>query len=323
MAVLFVAFAMLANRGAEMLSQYKSVTREAFNQVALRQDRPEALLTLTGTMLQSSIVVVAPIVLAIMVTGLAVNLVQVGPGFNMSAVAPNLSKLNPLTGLQRLFSPKALVEVVKAVVKLSVTGFVAYQVIMANIPNLVALQTASPEGALVHLGGIIMEIAQKCGLALVAMAIADYAYQKRSFENSLKMTKQEVKEEAKAAEGNPQVKGKIKQMQRQYALRRMMQSVPLADVVVTNPTHYAVAIEYKPKRNQAPIITAKGQDLVAENIKRIARESGVPVLESPPLARALYRAVEIGDTVPPAMYQAVAEVLAFIYRLKGAEPEPV
>ncbi|HEX2922766.1 MAG TPA: flagellar biosynthesis protein FlhB [Chloroflexota bacterium] len=320
-AVLFVSLYMLANRGPEILSLYKSIAREAFTQVAWRQDRPDALLSLTGTMLLSSAAVIAPIVLMIMLTGVAVNLVQVGPGFSMEVVSPNLSKLNPIPGMQRLFSPKALVEVVKSIVKLGVTGFVAYQVIMANVPNLVALQAASPEGALIHLGGIIMEIGQKCGLALVIMAIADYIYQKRSFENSLKMTKQEVKEEAKAAEGNPQVKGKIKQLQRQYALRRMMQSVPQADVVVTNPTHYAVAIEYKSKRNQAPLVTAKGQNLVAQNIKRVAREHGVPVLENPPLARALYRSVEIGDAIPPAMYQAVAEVLAFIYRLKGTDPD--
>jgi len=322
-AVLFAGLSMLANRGPEVLSMYKSVAREAFYQVGWRQDRPEALLALTGTMLGSSAAAIAPMVLGIMLTSLAVNLVQVGPMFSMSVISFNMGKLNPLTGMQRLFSPRALMELVKSIVKLGVMAFVAYQVVMSRYPTLVSLQAASPEGMLSYLGGIIMELGQKCGLALVLMAVADYIYQRRSFENSLKMSKQDVKDETRMAEGNPQVRGRIRQLQRQYALRRMMQSVPHADVVVTNPTHYAVAIEYKPDRNEAPLVTAKGQNLVAENIKRVAREHGVPVLENPPLARALHRSVEIGDSIPPAMYQAVAEVLAFIYRLKGKEPEPV
>jgi flagellar biosynthetic protein FlhB len=134
------------------------------------------------------------------------------------------------------------------------------------------------------------------------------------------MTREEVKEEAKQAEGNPQIKAKLRSLQRQYARARMMHAVPHADVVVTNPTHYAVALEYKPQKMQAPLVTAKGQMLIAEQIKRVAREHGVPVVENPPLARALYASVEIGDAIPPEMYQAVAEVLAFIYRLRRQQP---
>ncbi len=319
-AALFVALMMMNSRAPEMLKQYAAVTRGAFLQIADRSDRPEALFSLAITMLVSSLLVVAPMVLAVALAGVAMNVVQVGPMFSTEVLKPKLGKLNPITGLRRLWSPRVFMELAKSFTKLAVTGFVAYQVIMERYWMLAGLQTASPEGALAFLGGTILEIGQKCGVALLVMAAADYVYQRRSHESSLKMTKEEVKEEARQAEGNPQVKGKIRGLMRQYARSRMMQAVPHADVVVTNPTHYAVALEYKSQKMQAPVVVAKGQMLVAEQIKRVAKEHGVPVVENPPLARALYGSVEIGDAIPPAMYQAVAEVLAFIYRLRHPEP---
>lgn len=322
MAVLFVGLLMLNSRAPEMLMQYSVMARQAFLQVGVRAERPEALLSLAMDMLSTSALMIAPMVLAVAATGVAMNLVQVGPMFSTEVIKPDLAKLNPLQGIKRLWSPRVLVELAKSVTKLAVTGFVAFQVIRERYWMLSGLQAASPEGALAILGGTILEIGQKCGLALLVMAAADYLYQRRSHESSLKMTKEEVKEEAKAAEGNPHVRGKIRQLQRQYARNRMMHNVPHADVVVTNPVHYAVALEYKPPRMQAPVVTAKGQLLVAEQIKRVAKEHGVPVVENPPLARALYHSVEIGEDIPPTLYQAVAEVLAFIYRLRNPGEAP-
>lgn len=318
-AALFVGMWMLTSKAPDLVNAYATVSRESFRQIALRGERPEAVLSLAMTLLASSVLVVAPVVLAVAITGMASNVVQVGPMFSTEVLKPDLNKLNPIVGIRRLWSPRIFMELVKAVAKISVMGFVAFQVVRERYWMLVGLQSASPTGALAMLGSIMLEIAQKCGMALLVMAAADYLYQKRSYEGSLKMTKQEVKEEAKQQEGNPQIKGKIRSLQRQYARSRMMQSVPNADVVVTNPTHYAVALEYKPSKMQAPVVTAKGQMLVAEQIKRVAKEHGVPVVENPPLARALYGSVEIGDAVPPEMYQAVAEVLAFIYRLRHPE----
>ncbi|MHB0868166.1 MAG: flagellar biosynthesis protein FlhB [Chloroflexota bacterium] len=317
--VLFAGMMLLSSRAPELLGQYAAVTREAFLHLAVRNERPEAVLSLSMSLLASSALVLAPVVLGVAVAGTAIGVVQVGPMFSTEVLKPNLAKLNPLMGLQRMWSPRIFMELFKSATKLSVVGFVAYQVIRERYGMLVGLQAASAEGALGVLGGIMMEIAQKCGIALLIMAVADYIYQRRSHESSLKMTKEEIKEEGKQAEGNPQVKGKIRSLQRQMARSRMMQAVPHADVVVTNPTHYAIALEYKPPRMQAPVVVAKGQNLVAERIKRVAKEHGVPVVENPPLARALHASVEIGDAIPPAMYQAVAEVLAFIYRLRGSE----
>ncbi len=319
-AVLFVSMWMLSSRAGDLVNAYSTVTREAFRLLALRGERPEAVLSMAMTLLVTGIMVVVPVVLAVAVTGMAVNVVQVGPMFSAQVLKPDLAKLNPITGIKRLWSPRIFMELAKAMVKITVVAFVAQQVIRERYWMLEGLQVASPTGALATLGSIMLELAQKCGLALLVMAAADYFYQKRSYESGLMMTKEEVKEEAKAAEGNPQVKGKIRSLQRQLARSRMMQSVPHADVVVTNPTHYAVAVEYKPQKMQAPLVTAKGQMLVAQNIKRVAKEHGVPVVENPPLARALYASVEIGDAIPPEMYQAVAEVLAFIYKLRHPEP---
>jgi len=319
-AALFVGMWMLNSKAGDLVNGYAAVTREAFREMALRGERPEAVLSLAATLLVTGAMVVAPVVLAVGVTGIAVNALQVGPMFSVEVLKPNLGKLNPITGLRRLWSPRVLLELLKAAGKLAVVGFVAYQVIIERYPTIAALQYASPTGALVTLGSVILEIAQKCGVVLLVMAAADYVYQKRSYESSLMMTREEVKEEAKQAEGNPQIKAKLRSLQRQYARARMMHAVPHADVVVTNPTHYAVALEYKPQKMQAPLVTAKGQMLIAEQIKRVAREHGVPVVENPPLARALYASVEIGDAIPPEMYQAVAEVLAFIYRLRRQQP---
>ena len=315
-AVLFVGLWMLNSKAMELLNSYSSITQEAFREIASRGERPEAVLSLGMTLLVNSLLVIAPLVLSVGIAGVVANMVQVGPMFSTQVLKPDFNKLNPVTGIRRLWSPRILVELAKSAVKLAVLAFIAYQVIKEKYWVLAGLQSATPVGALATISGVILEIGQKCGVALLVMAVADYVYQRRSFESGLMMTKEEVKEEAKSAEGNPTIKGKIRSLQRPYARTRMMQNVPHADVVVTNPTHYAVALEYKPPKMQAPVVVAKGQMLVAEQIKRVAKEHGVPVIENPPLARALHRSVEIGDAVPPELYQAVAEVLAFIYRLK-------
>ena len=315
-AILFAGLLTLNSRAADLVGQYASVSRAAFLQLRVRDERPDAVLALAGSLIWSCAAAIAPLVLAAMATAIVINLVQVGPLLSLEAVKPNLGKLNPVEGLKRMWSGRALVELAKSALKLSVTAFVAYQVIRERYSELVALQAASALGALGTVGGIILEVGVKCGLAMLVMAAGDYAYQRRSLENSLKMSREDIKEEFRQSEGDPHVKGKLRQMAKQFASRRMMQRVPHADVVITNPVHLAVALEYKPPRMQAPVVIAKGQLLVAEQIKRVAREHGVPVIENRPLAQALYRSVDIGMAIPPALYQAVAEVLAFIYRLR-------
>ena len=256
-----------------------------------------------------------PIMLAILFIGLAINFYQVGLHFNTESMEPKLDKLNPINGFGRIFSKRALVEMLKSIFKIIVIGAALYVVLIDHVMSSPQFIFFGLETSLGQIADIIFNMAFKiCGLILV-LGVIDLAYQKWQTTQDLKMTKQEVKDEFKQSEGDPQIKGKIKQKQRQMAMARMMQEVPKADVIVTNPTHFAVALEYH-KGMVAPRVLAKGQDLVAQRIKEIAREAGVAIVENKPLARALFASTEIGDVVPQELYQAVAEVLAYVYRLK-------
>ena len=256
-----------------------------------------------------------PIMIAIMLIGLSINFFQVGLQFNTEAMEPKLDKLNPINGFGRIFSKRALVEMLKSIFKIIVIGSALYVVLIDHVLSMPQFIFFGLENSLGQIADIIFGMAFKiCGVILV-LGVIDLSYQKWQTTQDLKMTKQEVKDEFKQSEGDPQIKGKIKQKQRQMAMARMMQEVPKADVIVTNPTHFAVALEYH-KGMVAPRVLAKGQDLVAQRIKDIAREAGVAIVENKPLARALYASTEIGDSVPQELYQAVAEVLAYVYRLK-------
>lgn len=260
-----------------------------------------------------------PIMVLIMLIGLGINFYQVGLNFNTEAMEPKLSKLNPINGFGRIFSKRSLVELVKSLFKIVVIGAALYTVLIDHIMSLPQFIYLDLEASLGQISGIVFGMAFRvCGLIMI-MGVLDLCYQKWQTTQDLKMSKQEVKDEMKQSEGDPQIKGKIKQKQRQMAMARMMQEVPKADVIITNPTHLAVALEYH-RGMMAPVVLAKGQDFVAQRIKEIAREAGVTIVENKPLARTLYASVEIGDPVPQELYQAVAEVLAYVYRLKRRRP---
>lgn len=256
-----------------------------------------------------------PIMLVIMCTGLGVNIFQTGMNFSTEPLEFKPEKLNPIEGFGRIFSKRSLVELLKSLFKIIVIGFFVFLYLKAEILQMPKLIYLDLRAALAFIGTVIFDLAFQVIGVILMMAVFDFAYQKWQFIQDMKMTKQEVKEEFKQMEGDPQIKGKIKQKQRQMAMQRMMREVPKADVIVTNPTHFAVALKYE-KGMQAPIVVAKGQDLVAQKIKSIARDAGVTVVENPPLARALFAAVDIGGSVPPELYKSVAGVLAYVYRLK-------
>ncbi|WP_371369002.1 Flagellar biosynthetic protein FlhB [Sporomusa rhizae] len=258
---------------------------------------------------------ILPILLVIMIISMAVNYMQVGFMFSTEILMPDFNKINPLSGFQRLFSKRSLVELFKALFKVSIIGYFIYRFAVIktdDIPRFIKMELID---SLKLAGSLVIDLAFQIIAVMMVLAAFDYFYQWWQHNQSLKMSKQEVKEEFKQTEGNPQIKSKIKEKQRAIAMRRMMQEIPKADVVVTNPTHLAIALKYE-KNMAAPVVLAKGQDLVAERIKQVARENRVAVVENKPLARALYPIVEIGDVVPPELYQAVAEVLAYVYRLK-------
>ena len=258
-----------------------------------------------------------PIMLFIMLIGLAINFFQVGLNFNTDSIEFKLDKLNPINGFGRIFSKRSLVELVKSFFKILVIGFFLYRFIHEQILAMPQFMFFDLTTSLALVAEIIFRMAFIVIGVIMVMAFMDYGYQKWQTTQDLKMSKQEVKDEMKQTEGDPQIKGKIRQKQRQMAMARMMKEVPKADVIITNPTHYAVALSYE-QGMVAPSVIAKGQDLVAQRIKEIGREARVPIVENKPLARTLYAAVQVGDSVPQELYQAVAEVLAYVYRLKHA-----
>lgn len=256
-----------------------------------------------------------PIMLAVMAVGLAINLAQTGLIFSTEKLEPKLDNLNPINGVGRMFSKRSLVELVKSLLKIAIIGFFIYNYLKDEIftmPQFIFYDLAT---SLSKISDIIFALAFQVIGVIFIIALLDYGYQKWQTTQDLMMTKQEVKDEFKQTEGDPQIKGKIRQKQRQMAMSRMMQEVPKADVIVTNPTHFAVALKYE-KGMLAPQVIAKGADFVAQKIKSIGRENDVPLVENRPLARALYASSEVGDFVPRELYQSVAEVLAYVYRLK-------
>ncbi len=260
---------------------------------------------------------IAPVVLLIAAVGVASNLMQVGVMFSPEPLRPKLGNLNPLKGAQRIFSRNGLVELAKALVKLAIITWITWGTLRSEFLGLLPYFGSDLAHVLPAAGKATYHLALRVTLGLLVVAIADYAWQRFQFEEGLKMTREEVKEEDRQSEGDPRVRARMRSIQRAMARRRMMQDVPKADVVITNPTHYAVALRYQSGEMNAPTVVAKGARLLAQRIKEIAREHGIPMVEDVALARALYKGVEVGREVPIQFYEAVAEVLAFVYRLRA------
>ncbi len=261
--------------------------------------------------------IVAPIFAVALITGIAAGYAQVGFLFTTKTIGFKFNRINPFNGFKRIFSLRSVTELVKSLLKIAVIGFIGYSYLAGEANNILKTMDLDVIGIAVYICTVSMDVAIRMCVAMLILGVLDYGYQWWEYEKSLKMSKQEIKEEHKEAEGNPEIKGKIRQRQRQIALRRMLQDVPKADVVITNPTHFAVAIKYDQKISDAPLVVAKGQDYIALRIKEIAKENKVEIVENKPLARTLYSTVEIGEKIPPELFQAVAEVLAFVYNIKN------
>ncbi len=244
------------------------------------------------------------------------NYIQIGFLFTGQPLAPKFSKLNPIEGAKRLFSLKSVVEFLKSLLKILIIGGVVYLTLWGERTNITTISKMPLADVLSYTGGLTLELGLKIGMILLVLAILDYFYQRYEFEKSLRMSKQDIKDEHKKSEGDPLIKRKIREKQMRMAIQRMMQEIPKADVVITNPTHYAVALQYDTGRMEAPTVLAKGRDYVALKIKEAAGKHGIVIMENRPLARALYDQVEIGQTIPAELFQAVAEVLAYVYKLK-------
>jgi flagellar biosynthetic protein FlhB len=242
---------------------------------------------------------------------------QVGFIFSGESITPKLSKIDPIKGFGRLFSKQAFMEFAKSLLKLTIVGGIAFLTVKDEMKNFGLLGDMELNSIFIYILKIFFKIFIRCSLAMIILVVIDYVFQRWEFENRIKMTKQEIKDEFKKSEGDPLIKSRIKSIQMEMARKRMMQDVPEADVVITNPTHLAVALKYDSSTMKAPKLVAKGSRKIAEKIKNIASEHNIPILENKELARNLFSLVEVGQEIPPALYQTVAEVLAYIYRLKS------
>ena len=261
--------------------------------------------------------IVGPCLAILLAAGLAVNYLQVGVLFTSEPLKPKFEKINPIAGFKRIFSRRSVVEVLKAIFKMGVVGYIAYRAILEAYPQMAATVLMDRIGAAMIYAEVAWNICWRSVLVLLVFGVADYFYQRWEYEKGLRMSKQDIKDEAKQSEGDPLIKGRIRRAQREASRRRMMTDVPKATVVITNPTHVAVALRYDRETMPAPLVVAKGLDLVAQKIKEIAGEHGIPMIENVPLARELYKRLDIEDEIPEDLYATVAEILVMVQKLNA------
>ncbi|MDF1615209.1 flagellar biosynthesis protein FlhB [Desulfurivibrio dismutans] len=257
-----------------------------------------------------------PLMLTVFVVALLANYLQIGVLFTTEKITPKLEKIDPLKGLGRLFSKQALANFLKSMAKMGLVGYIAYSEVRSALNEILPLMDKAPYPIVMFMAETAFWIFLKCALAIVIIAAIDYAFQRWQFLEKMKMTKQDMKDEGKQTEGDPHVKGRIRAIQTEMARKRMMAEVPKADVVITNPTRLAIAIKYDALTMPAPKVLAKGAGVVAGKIREIAQENNIPIVEDKPLAQALHQSVEIDETIPENLFQAVAEVLAYVYNLR-------
>jgi len=260
--------------------------------------------------------IMLPLLIALIVTALIVNIVQTKGALSFKALEPKGSNMNPVNGIKKIFSMKGLVELVKGFLKLAIIGYIVYYTILSNMDRFVAFAVTPIQNTLNSSGYYIIMYLGRIFVALFALSIADAFYQKYQHKKDLRMTKKEVKDEHKEMEGDPHVKGKRKELGRAFRQKRLDHAVLESDVVVTNPTHYAIALQYDPNENNAPVVMAKGQRMRALKIKELAREFDVAIVENKPVAQALYASAEVDEYIPEELFRAVAEILAYVYKLK-------
>ncbi|MBD2870723.1 flagellar biosynthesis protein FlhB [Paenibacillus arenilitoris] len=310
----FLGFIML---GGFYKQHIMSLFGNLFESWLLMELNAESVITLFNNIVFELLLTLLPIFAIAMIIGIVGNIVQFGFLLTGEPLKMTFTKINPINGFKQIFSMRSLVEFLKSVLKLLIIGILVFAAISKEWERILVLASMPLQQIFSFTADLTIRLGVEIGAVLAVLAFADYLYQRYEHNKSLRMSKQDIKDEYKKTEGDPIIKGRIKEKQRRMALQRMMQEVPNADVIITNPTHFAIALKYDASRMEAPKIIAKGMDHVALRIKEIAKENGVITMENKPLARALYERAEIGDVIPPDLFQAVAEVLAYVYKLKG------
>jgi flagellar biosynthetic protein FlhB len=310
----FISFLMF---GGYMKERMINIFRNVYENQLTMDITDSNVHALFADLLKQGFYILGPIFILVMVIAIIGNYAQIGFLFIGEPLLMKFNKINPLEGFKRIFSLRTVMEFLKSTLKMTIIGYVVYTTLMGAKARLLGLGHTPLESTFSFIASLTLKLGIKIGAVLVVLAIFDYIYQKYEHEKSLKMSKQDIKDEYKKSEGDPLIKGKIRSKQRQMAMQRMMQEVPKADVIITNPTHFAVALKYDSTNMQAPTVIAKGADYVALKIKEVAKTNGIITMENKPLARAIFAQVEIGDSIPAELFQAVAEVLAYVYKMKG------
>ncbi len=315
--ILLAALLVLHFSGQRILGRLMEITRHCLGAPGIGNIEPGAVTLTLNAAFREMVAILLPLLLVVFVVALVVSLLQVGFLFTLTPITPSLDKLNPLNGLSRMFNGRAFVHLLLGVAKMSLLAVVTYVTVagkvdlLAHAAGMHHLTMVSAAADLVYTLGL------RLAIVLLILAIIDFLYQRWRLERDLRMTKEEVREELKRMEGDPMIKRRRREVQRQILLQRIRSAVPKADVVVTNPTELAVALQYDSDTMTAPRVVAKGADFLAQKIREIAIEHGVPIVERRPLAQALYRDVEVGQEIPAKFYKAVAEILAYVYELAG------
>ncbi|MBU8906996.1 flagellar biosynthesis protein FlhB [Desertibacillus haloalkaliphilus] len=317
--ILLVVFLFLWLIGAMVGPNLLNLFRHTFQEYLLMDLSPNTVAMVFNEVALEAAMIVLPIMLVAMLGGVFSSFIQVGALFAPEAIKMKLSKINPIQGFKRIFSVRSLVELLKSLLKISLVGVVVFTIIWLNLEDVLMLSQQSIASGFLQIAQLTVMMGIAVALLLLFLSIPDYLYQRYDHEKQNRMSKQDIKDEHKKTEGDPLVKSKRKQKQMEMAMQRMMEEVPKADVVITNPTHFAVALKYDENQMDAPVIVAKGVDYVALKIRGIADRHEVTMVENKPLARALYAQADIGDQVPEDLFKAVAEVLAYVYRLKNKQ----
>ncbi|HIJ77730.1 MAG: flagellar biosynthesis protein FlhB [Desulfobulbaceae bacterium] len=315
-AVLLAGLLTLYSTSNLILEQFYMILKHYLGNLHSMQITVAEIPIITRNGMANAGLLLAPIMTVIFVTALVANYAQVGVLFSTEKITPKLDKLNVIKGLAQMFSKQTMANTVKSVAKITIVGYVAYSEVSKVISHVLPLMDSEPITILIFMSKVAFWIFLKAALIIALLAVADYAFQRWQFMEKMKMTKQEVKDEAKQTDGDPHVKGRIRAIQMEMARQRMMSEVPKADVVITNPTRLAIALKYNPLAMTAPMVVAKGAGLIAQRIKEIAAENNIPLVEDKPLAQALYKSVDLNEPIPENLFQAVAEVMAYVFNTK-------
>ncbi len=318
LALLYSASDQAILRVVSMVREWLALAGQPGLWAAGTADSLQALLLKAGA---DSMMIVLPLMACVVVTATGATFVQTGFAWRSDALQPDLGRLSPLAGVKRLVSWRSLFDLVKSLAKVGFVAVVAYAAARSDWERLAEWPQLGVEGVLGTTGDVLLRLTFWIGLMLLGLAAVDYGYQRFEWQRNLRMSRQEVKEEHREAEGDPQLRARVRSLQREMGRKRMMAAVPMATVVVTNPTHIAVALRYDQGSMGAPVVVAKGAGFIAERIKEVAREHGVMVIERPTVARALYKLVDLGKEIPVDLYKAVAELLAMVYRAKHIRVE--